>query len=411
MAGVAARGLRRLLPRVRRMGDRSAPSVYLATRRLAGASRIALVLITASSISLGLLVYASILVASNEASAQAKANLSVGSDVAVPVQTSQPKRLLDTTFDFPYTFVARTDDGEIQPGDRTFETLGINPETFADAAYFDPSFASEGVDDLVGRLEPFDGRSLTAIVVAADEEVPDGAVYVTPRYDVPIEIVGTASAWPGLSEDQPMLVTRYDALFEVSAAASSSVPEQLISNYELWAEAPAAEVEEALLAERINFNPVSVLSTAEILASPSFLALSWTFGYLQALGVMAGAIALAGMLLYLQTRQQAREVSYALARRMGLTRSAHRSAVALELGGMLAISLLIGVVLALTSSWLVYARLDPLPTIPPEPLFAVQPLLFVILIALISVAALLGAWRVQRKADTAKVSEVLRYAN
>jgi hypothetical protein len=35
----------------------------------------------------------------------------------------------------------------------------------------------------------------------------------------------------------------------------------------------------------------------------------------------------------------------------------------------------------------------------------------VILIALISVAALLGAWRVQRKADTAKVSEVLRYAN
>lgn len=411
MAGVAARGLRRLLPRVRRMGDRSAPSMYLASRRLAGASRIALVLITASSISLGLLVYASILVASNEASAQAKANLSVGSDVSVPVQTSQPDDLLDTTFAFPYTFVTRTDDGEIQPGDREFETLGIDPETFANAAYFNPSFASEGIDELVSRLEPFDGRALTAILVAADEEVPEGAVYVTPRYDVPIEIVGTASAWPRLSADRPMLVTRYDALFDVSAASETSVPEQLISDYELWAKAPAADVEQALFLERIAFNPVSVLSTEEILASPSFLALTWTFGYLQALGVMAGAIALAGMLLYLQTRQQAREVSYALARRMGLTRSASRWAVALELGGMLVISLLIGAVLALASSWLVYARLDPLPTLPPGPLFAVPPLLFVILIALISLASLLGAWRVQRKADTAKVSEVLRYAN
>jgi len=411
MAGVAARGLRRLLPRVRRMGDRSAPSVYLASRRLAGASRIALVLITASSISLGLLVYASILVESNKATAQAKANLSVGSDVSVPVQTSQPNDLLDTTFDFPSTFVTRTDDGEIQPGDREFETLGIDPDAFANVAFFDPSFASEGIDELVGRLEPFDGRALTALLVASEEEVPEGSVYVTPRYDVPIEIVGTASAWPGLSADQPMLVTRYDALFGVSAASESTVPEQLISDYELWAQAPAAEVEQALLAEQINFNPVSVLSTAEILASPSFLALTWTFGYLQALGVMAGAIALAGMLLYLQTRQQAREVSYALARRMGLTRSAHRWAVALELGGMLVISLLVGAVLAVASSWLVYARLDPLPTIPPEPLFAVPPLLFVVLLALISLAALLGAWRVQRKADTAKVSEVLRYAN
>jgi len=411
MAGVAARALRRLLPQIRRMGDRSAPSTYLATRRLAGASRIALVLITASSISLGLLVYASILVASNEASAQAKANLSVGSDVAVPVQTSQPKKLLGTTFDFPFSFVTRTDDGEIQPGDRKFEILGIDPESFADIAYFDPSFASEGIDDLVGRLEGFDGGALTALVVGAEEEVPNGAVYVTSRYDVPIEIVGTASAWPGLSADMPMLVTLRDALFDVSTASVSSVSEQLVADYELWALAPAADVEEALLAEQINFNPFSVLSTTEILASPSFLALSWTFGYLQALGAMAGVIALAGMVLYLQTRQQAREVSYALARRMGLTRSAHRWAVALELGGMLAISLLSGAVLALASSLLVYARLDPLPTLPPDPLFAVPPMLFVLLIALISLAALLGAWRVQRKADTANVSEVLRYAN
>jgi putative ABC transport system permease protein len=411
MAGVAGRGLRRLLPSIRKLGDRSSPPMYLATRRLAGASRIALVLITASSISLGLLVYASILVSSNEATAHAKANLSVGSDVAVPVQTSRPNELLRTEFDFPYAFVTRTEDGEVQPGEMVFDTLGIDPKTFGNAAYFDESFASEDMDELVNRLQPFEGDSLTAILVASDDEIPDGSIYVTPRYDVPIEIVGTASAWPGLSADRPMLVTRYDALFAVSEASDSSVSEELISDYELWARADAAEVEAALLANQINYNPVSVRSTAELLASPSFLALSWTFGYLQALGIMAGAIALAGMLLYLQTRQQAREVSYALARRMGLRRSAHRWAVALELGGMLLVSLVIAVGLALIASLLVYGRLDPLPTLPPDPLFAFPLLLIAVLLPLIAVAALLGAWRVQRGADTAKVSEVLRYAN
>jgi putative ABC transport system permease protein len=263
----------------------------------------------------------------------------------------------------------------------------------------------------VNRLQPFEGDSLTAILVASDDEIPDGSIYVTPRYDVPIEIVGTASAWPGLSADRPMLVTRYDALFAVSEASDSSVSEELISDYELWARADAAEVEAALLANQINYNPVSVRSTAELLASPSFLALSWTFGYLQALGIMAGAIALAGMLLYLQTRQQAREVSYALARRMGLSRRAHRWAVALELGGMLLVSMVIAVGLALIASLLVYGRLDPLPTLPPDPLFAFPLLLIAVLLPLIALAALLGAWRVQRGADTAKVSEVLRYAN
>jgi sorbitol-specific phosphotransferase system component IIC len=64
----------------------------------------------------------------------------------------------------------------------------------------------------------------------------------------------------------------------------------------------------------------------------------------------------------------------------------------------------------LLSSWLIYARLDPLPTVPPDPLFSIPPLLFLVLVPVMAMAALLGAWRVQRKADTANVAEVLRYA-
>jgi len=410
MAGVAGRGLRRVLPSIRRMGDRSAPPLYLASRRLAGASRIALLLVTATSISLGILVYAGVLVSSNETTAQAKANISVGSDVAVPVQLTKPEQYRELDLPFEGTLVARTDDGDIEPGDIAVDTLGVDADTFPDTAFFDESFADGSLDELVGRLEDFDGKRLTAIVVAAESDISEGSIYVTPRYDVPIEVVATADAWPGLSADRPMLVARSDALIAVSEDAGSAVPEELISNYEVWSKGSVKVVRDGLLSDEVLFNEFSIRSTEELLSTPSFLALRWTFSYLQALGIMAGAIALAGMLLYLQTRQQAREVSYALARRMGLTRGDHRKAVALELGGMLIISLLIGASLALLSSWLVYARLDPLPTVPPDPLFSIPPVLFLVLVPVIAMAALLGAWRVQRKADTANVAEVLRYA-
>jgi putative ABC transport system permease protein len=410
MSGVVVRAIRRALPRLRSFGDRAGPARYLATRRLAGAPVIALLLITASSIALGVLVYASVLASSNEATAVAKAHVSVGSDVASTVFIDDPERYSDVDLGFPGTLVARFGDGDIQPGDLAVDTLAIDPDSFIRTAFFDSSFASESLDELVGRLEEYDGERLTVIVVGHQEAIPDGSVYVTPRFDVAIEVVGTASAWPTLEEDRPLVVTRNDALFAASAAAGSSISEAIIAEFELWGETTPDSLVDGARANDMIIHGESVRSSEEVLDTPAFLALRWTFSYLRALGIMAGAIALAGLLLYLQTRQQAREVSYALARRMGLSRSAHRRAVALELGGMLAISLAIGSVLALASAWLIHSRLDPLPGVPPDPLFDVPSQLLTVLVPVIAVAALAGAWRVQRRADTAKVGEVLRYA-
>ena len=410
MSGAVVRGLRRALPRIRRFGDGSSSALYIATRRLSGAPVIALLLITASSIALGVLVYASVLASSNEATAVAKANVTVGSDVASPVFVNDPEGAEDMQLDFPGTLVSRFEDGDIQPGDQPVDTLGIDPDTFADAAFFDTSFASESLDELVGALDEFDDGRLSAIVVGAEDEITDGSVYVTPRFDVPLEIVATADAWPGLSSDQPLLVTRSDALFAASEASGSSIPEGIIAEYELWGKTTKHSLIEGARRSGLIIEETGVRSAQEVLDTPAFLALRWTFSYLRALGVVAGSIALAGLLLYLQTRQQAREVSYALARRMGLSRAAHRRAVALELAGMLFISLLIGASLALFSAWLIHTRMDPLPTVPPDPLFAVPPQLLTVLVPVILLAALGGAWRVQRRADTANVAEVLRYA-
>ena len=83
-------------------------------------------------------------------------------------------------------------------------------------------------------------------------------------------------------------------------------------------------------------------TAARVRTTPAFLSLSWTFGLLQAFGVLAGIITILGVVLYLQARQQSREVSYALARRMGLRRSAHLRSILLELLAMLGAAFILG---------------------------------------------------------------------
>ncbi|MGH2573763.1 MAG: FtsX-like permease family protein, partial [Actinomycetota bacterium] len=126
--------------------------------------------------------------------------------------------------------------------------------------------------------------------------------------------------------------------------------------------------------------------------------------------VATGLIALVGTLLYLEARQRSREVSYALSRRMGLTRTAHRLAVALELLGLLATGFIAGVALSWLAIRVVYAQLDPMPHLPPPPLFRMPLLLLTVTGAALPVASALGAWRVQRTADRANVAEVMRLA-
>ena len=108
-----------------------------------------------------------------------------------------------------------------------------------------------------------------------------------------------------------------------------------------------------------------VVDSRRVLDATSYLAVSWTFGFLSALGVLPGLITVGRLVLYLETRQRARRVAYALSRRMGLSRAAR----------------------------LVYLRLDALPTVPP-----------------VLVVTWLGALVAQRSADRTNLAEVLRLA-
>jgi putative ABC transport system permease protein len=151
-----------------------------------------------------------------------------------------------------------------------------------------------------------------------------------------------------------------------------------------------------------------VTSQATVFEVANFLGVSWTFGYLSALAALVGLVAIGGLLLYLETRQRSRTASYALGRRMGLTRATHLRSLIAELGVLLGLAWVVGAGLAWAAVLIVYGRLDIDPTRPPQPLLTVPVLAFAGSALAVAVVVVLAALYAQRSADRADVSEVLR---
>lgn len=400
VSGLASRALRRLLPVMRSTtGSKNAWS-YLATRRFAGGQRVGLLLITASSIAIGVLVYSATLVSTTRETVHSKAQILAGSDVAAAVQNIDD---IGDDFPFPYTH-ATLSTGDILPANERVTILSIDPATFERGAYWEPAFAEEPLDALMSRLET-DGPRLP--VVLASSTAPREATVDTRGINIPITVVGTVHAWPGMIPNRGLMVVDHDT-FQRVAVGYGSLEKDPFAVDELWAKGEEKGIFKALNEHGLIVN--NSRSTADVEDAPSLRSLSWTFGFLQALGLLAGLIAVVGVVLYLQARQQEREVSYALARRMGLSKTSHRTAVGAELLAMLGSSALIGGLTALLAARLVAAGIDPLPGLPPGTLFTLPSAVLWGIPVVMLLVALSGAWRIQRKADRMNVADVMRLA-
>jgi putative ABC transport system permease protein len=405
LAGLAARGASRLLAsgtRPLRAGARPRPAAFLARRRLAAAPRLVLLLVTGSALAIGILGYAGILVASTRAAALDKARVLVGSDASV--STSAAAEGLDGG-GLAATRVQRVGGLTLAPDGVPVDLLAVDPSTFAAAVHWDAAWAGEPLGALLDRLDadpPAPGR---VPALLAGPSVPASNALELGVEDLPVATVGSATAFPGMSRaDRPLLVVSAERLSLWAGTAGV----RLATGHEVWSrEDPAAVV--AVLREAGTV-PEATRTAATVMRTPAFLAVSWTFGMLQALGTLAGLVALVGLVLYVQARQRGRLVAYALARRMGLTRGAHLRSVALELAAMLLFSFALGVALALVTSSLVYRRLDPMPELPPGLHLVLPGAALGLTLLGVTVAAVAGALLVQRGADRANVAEVMRLA-
>jgi hypothetical protein len=135
-----------------------------------------------------------------------------------------------------------------------------------------------------------------------------------------------------------------------------------------------------------------------------------TFTVLNVLGLAAGALVVAALLMYMQARQRAQVVAFGLSRRMGLTPGGHRRALFLELAALLLPSYALAVIVALATVMVMSGSLDPLPAIPPRPLLRVPAIPIAVVVLVLAAAARIGAWYATRRAEATHLGEVLRVA-
>jgi putative ABC transport system permease protein len=405
LAGLATRGAARLLTRRGRPALTAAsaarPAPLLALRRLVAAPRMVLLLVTGSAVALGLLAYSGIVVASTRSAAAGKARVLVGGDTSLLLSDRAPP---GATAGLRATVVRRVEQVSLTLDERPVGMLAVDPATFARGAFWDDGFADAPLAELLRRLAAAPPDRLGAILAG-----PAGAdarsVDVGPAR-LPLTVLATARAFPGMtSADRPLLVVPAARLDAIARREGFSFG----SRTEIWARDDPAVAIAAL--RRAGVAPETVTTAAEVMRTPAFLAVSWTFRLLEALGGLAGVVALASLVLYAQARQRGRVVAYALTRRMGLSRAAHRRSVLCELAGMLLFALALGAGLAVVAAAVVHRSLDPMPQLPPAPGLALPGALLGATLVGVLLAAAAGAYLVQRAADRAKVAEVMRLAD
>ena len=109
-----------------------------------------------------------------------------------------------------------------------------------------------------------------------------------------------------------------------------------------------------------------------------------------------------------QSRQRGRVISYALSRRMGLTPASHRSSLTLEVASILAVSFVLGAVLAVAAAKLVLGDIDTLANVPPAPLLRVPTSIIAWAAVALVAASLVGGSLAHRAAARGRIAEVIR---
>ena len=375
-----------------RVTEGSGTALFLATRRLVAAARSVALLIGAAAVSVGILTYSTALLASVRTTTHAKTHVFTGSDVSLQVSNLD---LPDVNA--PHTVVGTTAadaDGE------EVTLMGIDPDTFAAGAYWDETFANDPLSSLVERVASTTAEPLPVIVAGSQADV-DVITVETTGAAVEIDVVGRARTWPGMVQDTPMIIGDLTSIDDIEGVSFETL--------NLWAKGPIEVVFERL--RQAGFDTDFAITTDDVGRSSRLLSISWTFGLLRVLGLVAGSLAVVGMLLYVASRRRTRLVSYLLGRRMGLTPSVHMRSLAIELLVMLMSALILGALFGIVSARLVYPELDLLPEVPPEPLFRL-PVTEVVATAIgFVLAGVIGAALIQRSGDRARPGEVLRLAD
>jgi putative ABC transport system permease protein len=276
--------------------------------------------------------------------------------------------------------------------------LAVDPRDFAGTAFWDDSFADRSLADLMAVLEgpEVDGKVpvVTEGLAAGDPDLRLG------RQSLAARVAAEARVLPGRRTADPVVLVAADRVPEIGRGAGAG------RQAEIWTNGPLGPALEALV--QAGGSRTLELESANVLQLANFLGITWTFGYLSALAVFVGVIAIGGLLLYLEARSRTRVSGYVMARRLGLSRGAHLRSLVAELAGVAVAGLLLGAALAAAAVAVVYRRLDVDLLRPPTPLLDAPWAAVAATVAATVVVVGLAALYAQRAADRADPATVLR---
>jgi hypothetical protein len=346
-------------------------------------------------------VQAQVVTRSLETTVEAKAKLFVGSDVQAQIAESST---VPDPFPLPVTKVTQVLDAGTFANGTSFDLLAVDPATIERAAYWNPEFSNLSMGQIAQALSE-QGGTPPILMAGAHGSAPrsitlDGT-------SVPVRTIGAASAFPGITSQRPLVVISQEALARAYPGASPFLGSAKATTA-LWVKGNTAAAERAVAA--LPYPTFLTITASHVEDIPEFHATIYTFLVLNALGLVAALLVFAGMLVYLQARFRSQVVSFGLSLRMGMTERAHRRAVSIEVASMLVFAYALGLVLAVTTSLLLVSHLDPLPSIPPAPLYVSPVWVLAAGLLCVTVASWLGGWISDRRARSVDLGEVMRLA-
>jgi putative ABC transport system permease protein len=387
------------------------PGTFLAIRRVFAAQGATRLVVVTTALSLGLVIYADALADSTNRTIEAKATVATGSDVVV----SLPRvRALGGELPEGAMVVGTEQDSTLLPGDVASNVLVVQPEQVAGVVRWSDELADRPLEELMAALSEYEGDRVPVILSGPfSENALDGTggelTLDFGYYTMPVDVVGRADAFPGQTSREPLVVADWDRY--VAAIEGANRDPALVLGREVWARGELGPTVDTLAAAGYAASSEEgISSAAEFATRPELHAQGWSLDYLRAVALAAGVLGLVGLTMQAVAQQRRRTVAALLARRMGMTRRAADASSGLEIGLLAGLAAVVAVAVALPSSALVLRLLDPVPSLQPEPLFAVPWGSIAAVVAGVILVTLGGALLVGRTARRATGGQVMRDA-
>ncbi|MDT4931169.1 MAG: putative transport system permease protein [Pseudonocardiales bacterium] len=379
-----------LLPGVGRAARRVPNTAYLALRRISRSRAVVVGLIVGTALPCCLLMYGSTVsdTVSREVTQKYQTNLGAPHvlqiygvhGALIPTKGHGTQVVLyeqDTLF-----------------GDQPGYVLGVDPKTFAEYA-----FVNDAQRRAVDKLTPATSNSSVPAIVVNNRAGNTTNLKIS-ETSLKLEPVAQMPVFPGLRVGAFSMIV-------VNQKSLSHIDNGTERGNQLWTNDAGYGAARRLVEAR-GYSVLFELTSKIVVGTTGLLPVTWVFGYLRALAILIGIVALAGLVFGLAARTRSRRVSYVLSRRMGMARLTHVNSLLIELGLVIGLGWVAGSSLGLGSFGFIYRRLDVYPELPPPPSFAVPstPLMATAVIA--AVVVVLASIASHALAERTRPAEILR---